>query len=94
LFIDGDHSYEGVAADFEAYRRYVRGGGLIAFHDICMDHRRRYGLETLNESGEVYRFWQRIRGSYETKEFFDDEKQNGAGIGIVIWDPRSSVTLA
>ncbi len=35
LFIDGDHSYEGVKQDFEMYREFVTTpGGLIAFHDI------------------------------------------------------------
>lgn len=36
LFIDGDHTYEGVAADWSLYHRLVRPGGLIAFHDsVC-----------------------------------------------------------
>jgi cephalosporin hydroxylase len=34
LFIDGDHSYDGVKTDFAHYREFVRRGGLIAFHDI------------------------------------------------------------
>lgn len=34
LFIDGDHTYEGVKKDFEMYSPLVRKGGLIAFHDI------------------------------------------------------------
>ena len=34
LFIDGDHSLEGVRADFELYEPLVRDGGLVAFHDI------------------------------------------------------------
>ena len=34
LFIDGDHSYDGVASDFAAYGPLVRQGGLIGFHDI------------------------------------------------------------
>jgi len=34
LFIDGDHSYEGVKQDFEMYKELVRNGGIIAFHDI------------------------------------------------------------
>lgn len=34
LFIDGDHSYEGVKADFENYYPLVREGGIIGFHDI------------------------------------------------------------
>jgi predicted O-methyltransferase YrrM len=33
LFIDGDHSYKGVKADFEAWYPHVRDGGVIAFHD-------------------------------------------------------------
>lgn len=86
LFIDGDHCYEGVAKDFKAYRHLVRDGGVIVFHDICMDHRRRYGIETPNDSGEVYLFWQEIRECYQTAEFFTIENQDGAGIGVIVWD--------
>lgn len=35
LFIDADHSYEGVKKDFEMYSPLVRPGGIIAFHDIA-----------------------------------------------------------
>ncbi|GGN92294.1 class I SAM-dependent methyltransferase [Haloarcula pellucida] len=34
LFIDGDHSYDGVKQDFRMYRNFVSEGGIIAFHDI------------------------------------------------------------
>ena len=34
LFIDGDHSYEGVKADFEHWEQFVKVGGHIAFHDM------------------------------------------------------------
>lgn len=34
LFIDGDHTYKDVKADFENYSKLVRPGGIIAFHDI------------------------------------------------------------
>ena len=34
LFIDGDHSYEGVRADFNAWSRHVIVGGVIAFDDV------------------------------------------------------------
>ena len=37
LFIDGDHSYNGVKADYEDYSPLVRPGGLVGFHDICME---------------------------------------------------------
>ena len=33
LFIDGDHSYEGCKADFEAWSPLVKSGGEVAFHD-------------------------------------------------------------
>lgn len=37
LYIDGDHSYEGVKNDFLNFEPFVRNGGLIGFHDtqIC-----------------------------------------------------------
>lgn len=36
LYIDGDHSYEGVKSDFITYGPLVRKGGIIAFHDISV----------------------------------------------------------
>jgi predicted O-methyltransferase YrrM len=34
LFIDGDHTYEGVRRDYEMYAPLVRRGGVVAFHDV------------------------------------------------------------
>ena len=37
LFIDGDHSYDGVQADIFAWILHVAPGGVVAFHDCaCM----------------------------------------------------------
>lgn len=33
LFIDGDHSYEGVKADWKAYKHFLRPGSIVVFHD-------------------------------------------------------------
>ncbi len=33
LFIDGDHSYDGVKADWEAYRSFLKPGSIVIFHD-------------------------------------------------------------
>jgi predicted O-methyltransferase YrrM len=33
LFIDGDHTYEGVKSDWEAYRRFIKPGTIVVFHD-------------------------------------------------------------
>jgi len=33
LFIDGDHTYNGVSLDWVMYKSFVRPGGLVVFHD-------------------------------------------------------------
>lgn len=73
LFIDGDHSYEGVKADFEDYRGFVRPGGLIAFHDIVDSefHRKR--------GCEVAKFWASVSG---VKQEFNHGLEWG-GIGCL-----------
>jgi len=84
LFIDGDHSYEGVRSDYEMYGPLVRPGGIIAFHDIVPDFRTRYGIETASDVGEVPRFWGELRtrcGS--TRELIEDPEQDGYGIGVI-----------
>lgn len=56
LFLDGDHSYEGVKKDFEMYKGLVSSGGCIAFHDIVDTHL------TRSAGQGVYRFWQELEG--------------------------------
>lgn len=57
LFIDGDHSYQGVKEDYFMYKDLVRSGGYIIFHDI-QDHERWKGI-----SMEVPRFWNDLNGN-------------------------------
>lgn len=33
LFIDGDHSYKGVKADWDAYKGFLKAGSIVVFHD-------------------------------------------------------------
>jgi hypothetical protein len=33
LFIDGDHSYEGIKGDWEAWSDNIKSGGIVALHD-------------------------------------------------------------
>lgn len=89
LFIDGDHRYEGAKADFELYSPLVRPGGLIAFHDICPDHRTLYGKETGCYAGEVYRLWAELKARFETEELIENAGQDGFGIGIIHWQGGS-----
>jgi predicted O-methyltransferase YrrM len=37
LFIDADHSYKGVSADWRNWSPFVKKGGIIAFHDYYTD---------------------------------------------------------
>jgi predicted O-methyltransferase YrrM len=39
LFIDGDHSYAGVKADWDAFAPHVRPFGFVVFHDTLWDLR-------------------------------------------------------
>jgi len=75
LFIDGDHSYEGVKADFETYAPFVRPGGFIAFHDIVP------GPEEY--VGGVPAFWQELKQGRATREFVASWQQRGLGIGVI-----------
>ena len=47
--IDGDHTYEGVKADYEDYYPLVKDGGLLILHDIC------------NINCGVPQFWKEIK---------------------------------
>lgn len=76
LFIDGDHSYDGVSKDFEHYVPFVRTGGLIALHDII---RREPEPEI-----EVWRFWDEIKGSFRHEEFIDrSPERRTIGLGLL-----------
>jgi predicted O-methyltransferase YrrM len=75
LFIDGDHTYEGVKQDFEMYSPFVRPGGIIAFHDIVQ------GREEL--VGEVERFWNEIKAGYRHREIIEHRQQSWGGIGVL-----------
>jgi predicted O-methyltransferase YrrM len=84
LFIDGDHSHQGVAADYEMYGPLVRSGGIIAFHDITPDFRMRYGRTSAGDVGEVPIFWNELRSRIaNVEEFVEDSEQDGYGIGLV-----------
>ena len=86
LFIDGDHSYEGVRHDFAMYGPLVREDGLVVFHDIVPDDGQRCGNPTHASTGGVPRFWSELKaGSRQTQEIIDDPNQDGYGLGVLSW---------
>jgi cephalosporin hydroxylase len=73
LFIDGDHTYEGVKQDFLMYSPFVSPSGWIAFHDINDSEWHRQ-----NNVG-VSRLWAELKG----KKLEFNSHQNWAGIGLI-----------
>jgi hypothetical protein len=77
LFVDGDHSYEGVKADFEALGPRSR---VVVFHDIVSD-----------ACPGVVRFWREIVDAFpgRTAEFvdqYDSVVGSFLGIGVLFKD--------
>lgn len=72
LFIDGDHSAAGVAADYADYAPFVRPGGLVFIHDVA----------NAREPG-VVAFWNAL----DEKDHVirnDSQVWGPAGIGVVV----------
>lgn len=81
LFIDGDHSYGGVKADWHDYAPYVADGGLVVLHDV-LPHPDVPGCD-------VDRLWEELKSSHTTIEFADPSDRHPewgqwGGIGAVI----------
>jgi predicted O-methyltransferase YrrM len=73
LFIDGDHSFEGVKKDWEMYSPLVRPGGMVVFHDIAGNY----------DDTQVKRLWDSIKSDFEHREYVTDS--GGCyGIGVMI----------
>ena len=83
VFIDGDHSYAGVKADFENALRFSAKGGIISLHDILP--------APWWGSIEVWRFWDElVEQGYVTQvlcskkgQLFQQADMSTWGIGIV-----------
>jgi predicted O-methyltransferase YrrM len=65
LRIDGGHDYESVSNDHRRYEKYVRPGGLIAFHDNY-------------SSKEVARFTNELKNKHDIKYILWDNKPETA----------------
>jgi cephalosporin hydroxylase len=75
LFIDADHTYEGVKQDHKMYKDLVSDNGIIAFHDIVPnDTAPAIGVDT---------YWEELKENHTTKEIIADPDQGGGGIGII-----------
>jgi cephalosporin hydroxylase len=72
LFIDGDHTFEGVTQDYRMYGHYVKPGGWIGFHDIeDTEYHQRLGCD-------VARLWKALEG--EKRELSVHSYWGGIGL--------------
>lgn len=69
-FIDADHVYKSVLADWSNYGPMSR---LVAFHDICCD----------KGAMGVRRLWNEIKFNYCYEEFMQDPPEDYYGIGVL-----------
>lgn len=79
LFIDGDHSYEGVKKDFLNFEPLCKPKSIIAFHDIIISEH--------HHSRNVFvgEFWNEVKNDsrFDSVEIIADINQTWAGIGIL-----------
>lgn len=76
IFIDGDHTYEGVSADWNNYQEMVRPGGIVGFHDTS-----RMGEGWMSKV-EVRRLLNEIwaSNSYKCAEFWNGRENPGIAL--------------
>jgi predicted O-methyltransferase YrrM len=74
LFIDGDHTYEGVTLDFQMYSPLVGKGGMVVFHDIVERSQSDYG---------VTRFWNETKARFKHREIYSSDSSKAMGIGVL-----------
>lgn len=72
VYIDGDHSYQGVKLDYELFWSRLRSGGMMFFHDI------KPGAEWKGREFGVNKFWQEVSQKLDSFEFMFD-----SGLGVI-----------
>jgi len=104
LFIDGDHTYDGVKNDFLLYKRFLHENSIVGFHDIInSEFHRDYGCYVSN-------FWNELKKEYKYDEFiftntFDrkitdymydisNHKGGFGGIGVIKYSDNKNQNLS
>ena len=75
LFIDADHTYEGVKSDYTLYKKFVKIGGYIGFHDI-----------NIIDECQVDRLWNELKGEkieFNFHQSWVSWRTNIGGIGVI-----------
>ncbi len=72
MFIDGDHSLEGVTKDWEMYSPLIKKGGIIAFHDVL-----HYNKEP---EVNIKPLWDELKTKYPYVEIKVGKSSTGIGV--------------
>ena len=78
VFIDGDHSFEGVKADFYNILPYLKKGTPVAFHDIV--------ISNFHHTHGCYvgEFWEELKTTQKDSKFKEIKTNpDWAGIGVI-----------
>jgi cephalosporin hydroxylase len=81
IFIDGDHSYNGIKNDYDICKKY---GKIFTFHDIINDACPgvvQFWNELKNNEKETYDFFEFVE---QYDDVWNDTKQKFLGIGVAI----------
>jgi predicted O-methyltransferase YrrM len=73
IFIDGDHTYEGVKMDYEYYKDMLNDGGIICFHDIWESE------DCIRQNCHVYKLWNELKVNHKYLELGDVKTWGGIG---------------
>lgn len=80
IFIDGDHTLEGVRKDYEMYGSLVRPGGIMAFHDIMRSPER----ISYHAGVDCRVFFDELKNKHANIEIWNGlAGDNGPGIGVI-----------
>lgn len=78
-FIDGDHTYDGVLADYERFRPCMAEGSVMTFHDVCAPPTHLYRGRPLG----VPKLWAKLCLEYEEKAVTLHSIGSKFGIGVL-----------
>lgn len=73
IYIDGDHSYEGVSLDYKLFWPKLKKGGYMVFHDICVKGKKPEGIYG------VWKLWKELKQKYGGIEI----NYSNSGLGII-----------
>lgn len=83
IFVDGDHTKDGVAQDFDLYFPLLSDAGVFAFHDIKDTNQHR------SQGCYVFEVWNKLKSKYFSIQFLDNTQGNAnwGGIGVLLKHP-------